>query len=197
MSSGLPNKYACGEATGVCLAMCGHISRIHHLLQLCDHGSVSPVFRKQFYCNSMEAALFAADTPAASSGSASQQNSSSSSQQTFPPISSSVSSSAQLSPDFLATVVQAVKAEFAAKQAPVAYSHIVPVSAEDDIQLSVAVSESSLLLANQALGSQTSSLLGFGSSLLPWHSSSLPASSQPGRPAIVVPTFDFSASQMQ
>ena len=116
----------------------------------------------------MEAALFAADTPAASSGSASQQNSSSSSQQTFPPISSSVSSSAQLSPDFLATVVQAVKAAIAAKQAPVAYSYIVPVLAEDDIQLSVAISESSLLLANQALGSQTSSLLSFGSSLLPW-----------------------------
>lgn len=61
------------------------------------------------YCNSMDVTLFAADTPAALFGSAPQQNSSSSSQQTFPPISSSLSSSAQLSPDFLATVVQANK----------------------------------------------------------------------------------------
>ena len=67
--------------------------------------------------NSMDVALFAAGTPAASSDSASQPNSSSSSQQTFAPISSSVSSSAQLSPDFLSTVVQVVKAAFAAKHA--------------------------------------------------------------------------------
>ena len=98
----------------------------------------------------MDAALFACDTPAASSGTASQLNSSSSSQQTFLPTSSSVSSSAQLPSDFFATVVQAVKAAFAAEQAPVVHSNIVAFSSEDDVQRSVAISESSALADTQA-----------------------------------------------
>ena len=113
------------------------------------------MFCEQFYCNCMDAALFAADTPAASSGSASQPNSSSSSQQMFSPISSFVSSSAQLSPDFLATIVQAVKAAFAAEEAPVVHSNIVALSTEHNVQRFVAISESSSLPDAQALGPHT------------------------------------------
>ena len=96
--------------------------------------------------NSMDAAFFASDTPAASSGPASQPNSSISSQHTFPTTSSSVLNSAQLLPDFLATVVQAVKAAFSAEQAPVVHFDIEVFSLEDNAQRSVANSESSALV---------------------------------------------------
>ena len=137
--------------------------------------------------NSMVAALFASDNPAASSGSLSQPNSSSSSQGTLTPIFSD-SSSAQLSPKLLATVVQAVISTIAAEQAPCFHSNPVDVSSQDDVQSSVAISESSELADAQTLGPYTSSLLGIGSSLPPVYSS-LAASSQHGRPTFGVPSF--------
>ena len=42
------NKYTSGMATGVCLTMCWWISRIRHLLQLCDHSGLLTVFHEQF-----------------------------------------------------------------------------------------------------------------------------------------------------
>ena len=134
--------------------------------------------------NSMDATLFVADTQAASS---SQQNSSSSSQQTFPPISSCL----QLCP---------IVAGFPRHHGPGGESCVCIRTnsscslqhcgclAEDNVKCSAAISDSSLVVAAQALGPYTSSLLGIGSSL-PSHSSSLAASSQPGRPAFVVPSF--------
>lgn len=151
--------------------------------------------------NSMDAALFASDNPTVSSGSVSQPNSSSSFQQTLPPI-FPISNSAQLSPTFLATVVQAVKSTIAAEQAsdfhsntvdvssqddaeqaPYFHSNNVDVSSQDDVQRSFAISE---LPDTHTLGQHTS--LGIGSSLPPVYSSLAP-SSQPGRPAFGVPTF--------
>lgn len=107
------------------------------------------------------------DKPAVSSGLALQPNSSSSSQRTLPPF-FSVSSSAE--------------------QAPYCYSNIeaAAVSSQDDVQSSVAISESSQLTEAQTLSPYTSSLLGIGSSL-PQDYSSLAASSKPGRPAFGVP----------
>ena len=107
------------------------------------------------------------DKPAVSSGLASQPNSSSSSQQTLPPIFSVLSS---------------------AEQAPYCYSNIeaAAVSSQDDVQSSVAISESSELTEAQTLSPYTSSLLGIGSSL-PQDYSSLALSSKPGRPAFGVP----------
>ena len=137
--------------------------------------------------NTMDAALFVADTQAALSGSTFQRNSSSPSQQTFPTISSCF----QLCP---------IVAGFPRHHGPGGESCVcIRTSsscslqhcgclAEDNVKCSVAISDSSSLLAAQALGPHTSSLLGIGSSL-PSHSSSLAASCQPGRPAFVVPSF--------
>jgi len=137
--------------------------------------------------NSMDAALFVADTQAALSGSASQPNSSSSAQQTFPPISSCF----QLCP---------ILAGFPRHRGPGGESCVCIWTssscslqhcgclAEDNVKCSVAISDSSSLVAAQALGPHTLSLLAIGSSL-PSHSPSLTASSQPGRPAFVVPSF--------
>ena len=136
--------------------------------------------------NSMDAAVFASDNPAASSGSLSQPNSSSSCQETLTPI-FSVSSSAQLSPKFLATMGQKVKSTIAAEQAPYFHSNIEAVSSQDVVQSSVAISESSKLAEAQALGPYTS-FSGIGS-ILPPDYYSLAASSQPGRPAFGVPSF--------
>ena len=92
------------------------------------------VCRLQFAVNvmlnlSIGAALFAsAPPPVASSGTALQPNSSN----TFPRTLSSVLSSAQRSPDFLATVVQVVKAAFAAEQASIVHSNVVAFSSQDD-----------------------------------------------------------------
>ena len=61
-------------------------------------------------------------------------------------------------------------------------------SSEDDVQRSVANSESCAFADAQALGPHTSPILGIGWSV-PSHSSSLAASSQSGRPASVVASF--------
>ena len=92
--------------------------------------------------------LLQSDTPTALSGMASQPNSSSSFQHTFLPTSSSVLSSAQLLAHFFVTVVQAVKATYAAEQAPVVHSNIMAFSSEDNVQRS----ESSALAHTYALG---------------------------------------------
>ena len=90
--------------------------------------------------------------------SASQLSSSSSFQHTFPPT----LSSAQLPPNFLTTMVQAVKAAISATQAPVVHPDIVDFSSEDNVQHSIANSESSVFKGTHALGLQMSSLLGVG-----------------------------------